>query len=110
MNAPIVVEIVGAPVAGCDGAVTEAWREAATWLGEQMHRRFGEAVVVRYYDVLDPGCPALPAGAQLPLVRVAGEVLSSGGKLDGPAIRWRVEQVGARAPPPAPSPQGRGGT
>ena len=96
MNAPILVQIIGTPVAGCDGELQDAWRDAAMWISDQFKRRFGEAVAVQYYDVLDPACPPLPADAQLPLVLVAGEVLTSGGKLDGPAIRRRVEALGAR--------------
>ena len=51
------------------------------------------AVRVDYYDLFDPACPALPMGAQLPLVLVNGEVLSSGGKIAIPAIRRRVEAL-----------------
>jgi len=97
MNEPILVQIIGAPAAVCGGELQDVWRDAAIWISDQFRRRFGEqAVVVQYYDVLDPACPSLPPGAQLPLVLVAGEVLTSGGKLDGPAIRRRVEALGAR--------------
>ena len=97
MSEPIVVQVIGTLVAGCDGQMLDSWRDATTWISEQFRRRFGEqSVVVSYYDVLDPSCPPLPAGAQLPLVLEAGEFLTCGGKLNGPAIRRRVEELGAR--------------
>jgi hypothetical protein len=93
MNAPIVVQIVGAPVA-CTEGVKDTWREIAAWAAGQLRQHFGDAVRVDYYDLFDPGCPALPIGAQLPLVLVNGEVLSRGGKIAIPAIRRRVEALG----------------
>lgn len=96
MSAPVVVQIVGAPVACAEG-VKEAWREIAAWVAGQLRGHFGEAVRVDYYDLFDPACPALPADAQLPLVLINGEVLSSGGKIAIPAIRRRVEALGVSA-------------
>jgi hypothetical protein len=93
MNAPIVVEIVGAPVACADG-VKDTWREIAAWAAGQLRAQFGEAVRVDYYDLFDPACPRLPPDAQLPLVLINGEVLSRGGKIAIPAIRRRVEALG----------------
>ena len=52
--------------------------------------------MVRYYDLFDADCPSMPAGAQLPLVLVNSEVLSSGGKIAIPAIRRKIEEVVAR--------------
>jgi hypothetical protein len=93
MNMPVVVQIVGAPVA-CATGVKDTWREVAAWAGDQLRGRFGAAVEVQYFDLFDPACPPLPADAQLPLVLVNGEVLSSGGKIAIPAIRRRVEALG----------------
>src|SRR5689334_7705393 len=93
MNAPVVVQIVGAPVA-CTTGVKDTWREIAGWAAGQLRQHFGDAVEVRYYDLFDPACPALPMDAQLPLVLINGEVLSSGGKIAIPAIRRRVEALG----------------
>jgi hypothetical protein len=93
MNALVVVQIVGAPVA-CITGTKDTWRQVAAWVGDQLRGRFGTAVEVQYFDLFDPTCPALPPGAQLPLVLINGEVLSSGGKIAIPAIRRRVEALG----------------
>ncbi len=90
---PVWVSIIGAPVACADG-VKEMWREIAHHAANQLKTRFGEAVCVQYFDLFDPACPALPDGAQLPLVMIDGEVLSSGGKISVPAIRKRIEALG----------------
>jgi hypothetical protein len=95
MEMPIVVQVVGAPVA-CVGGVKETWRDVANWAGAQLAVRFGEAVRIEYFDLLEPACPSLPPDAQLPLVLVDGEVLSSGGKLSIPALCHRLEELGLR--------------
>jgi len=89
----VVVQIVGAPVA-CANGVKDTWRELATWAARQLHDRFGDQVRVEYYDLYDPACPPLPPGAQLPVIMVAGETLSSGGKVAMPLIRRRLEALG----------------
>lgn len=94
MRGPILVQIVGAPIV-CKEGLQDTWREIAAWTGSQLTVRFGEAVQVRYYDLFDVDCPIVPPGAQLPLVIVGGEVLSSGGKISIPAIRKQVEALGA---------------
>lgn len=93
MTEPVVVQIVGAPVACAEG-VKNSWRDVATWTAGQLHARFGDAVRVEYYDLFDPACPVLPLDAQLPLVLINGEVLTSGGKISVPAIRKRLELFG----------------
>ncbi len=85
MTGQAVIQIVGAPVACAEG-VKDSWREVAAWAANQLHARFGDAVRVDYYDLFDPACPALPPDAQLPLVLVNSEILSSGGKIAVPAI------------------------
>jgi disulfide oxidoreductase YuzD len=92
MTKVISVQIVGAPIA-CESGVKDSWRETAKWAEGQLKARFGEAVEVHYYDLFDPGCPAMPQDAQLPLVLVEGEVLSSGGKISIPVIRRRIEEL-----------------
>ncbi len=92
-NRLVVVQIVGAPVACAEG-VKDTWRNVAKHAADQLWARFGDAVCVQYFDLFDPDCPALPDGAQLPLVMIEGEVLSSGGKISAPAIRKRVEALG----------------
>jgi hypothetical protein len=93
LTMPIVVHIIGAPVACTDG-VKDVWREVAAWAAGQLAARFGASVQVQYVDLFDPACPFLPPGAQLPLVLVNGEVLSSGSKISIPAIRGRLEALG----------------
>jgi hypothetical protein len=96
MNEPVVIQIIGAPVACAEG-VKDTWREVAMWAAGQLQEHFGDAVRVDYYDLFDSTCPALPIGVQLPLVLVNGEVLSSGGKIAIPTIRRRVEVLGLSA-------------
>ncbi len=93
VSSPVVVRIVAAPVA-CSGGLRDYWREVAAWASGQLVRYFGQAVRVEYFDLFDPACPPLPPGAQLPLVLVNGEVLSSGGKISVPVIRRRLEALG----------------
>jgi len=92
---PIVVHIIGAPVACAEG-MKDTWREVAAWAAGKLAARFSGSVRVDYFDLFDPACPPLPPGAQLPLVLVNGEVLSGGGKISAPAIRRRLEALGLR--------------
>ncbi len=92
MGSPILVQIVGAPVT-CTGGVQDTWRKVADWTAGQLAARFGETVRVEYYDLFDPACPPLLPGTQLPAVYINGELFSSGGKINGPAIRKRVEDL-----------------
>lgn len=93
MNEPILVQIVGAPVACADGVV-DSWRKLTVYIADKLNAQFGTAVRVEYFDLFDPGCPSLPPDAQLPLVMVNGEVLSSGAKISMPDIRRRLEELG----------------
>ena len=93
MSAPILVQIIGAPIA-CKEGVKDSWREVANWAAGQLKVRFGESVQVKYYDLFDANCPPIPKSAQLPLVLVNAELLSSGGKISVPAIRKRIETLG----------------
>lgn len=92
MSKVVTVQIVGAPIA-CEGGVKDSWRDTAKWAQGQLKARFGKAVEVRYYDLFDADCPSLPEGAQLPLVLMEGEVVSSGRKISMPIIRRRVEEL-----------------
>jgi hypothetical protein len=93
MTSPALIQIVGTPVA-CATGVRETWRELAQWMAGQLEARYGPAVSVAYYDLFDAGCPRLPEGAQLPLVLINGDVVTSGGKLSLPVIRKRLETLG----------------
>lgn len=92
MSQPVLVQIIGAPIACAEG-VKDTWRDVAHWAAGQLKARFGDSVETRYYDLFDANCPPMPAGAQLPLVLVNGEVVSSGGKIAVPVIRRKVEIV-----------------
>ena len=87
------VYIIGAPVACAEG-VKDTWRDVAKHAANQLIARFGDRVCVRYFDLFDSDCPPLPDVAQLPLVLLNDEVLSSGGKISVPVIRKRIEAVG----------------
>jgi hypothetical protein len=89
----IAVEKVGTPIA-CSEGVRNSWREVAAWVAGQLGNRYGDAVSVRYYDLFDADCPPLPPDAQLPLVLIQGEVLSSGGKISVPLIKARLSALG----------------
>ena len=92
MSNTIIVTIVGAPIA-CKEGVKDTWREIAEWASGNLHQRFGEGVRVQYFDLIDPACPPIPSGAQLPLVLVNGEVLSNGGKVSVPVIRKKIDTL-----------------
>lgn len=92
MSEPILVQIIGAPIA-CKEGVKDTWREIAEWASGQLHQRFGKGVQVQYFELFDPACPLMPSEAQLPLVLVNGEVLSSGGKISVPMIRVKIEAI-----------------
>ena len=92
MSAIVLVVIIGAPIA-CKEGVKDSWRAFAEWTEGQLKHRFGEGVQVKYYDLFDADCPPMPEEAQLPLVLVEGEVLSSGGKVSIPNIRKRIETL-----------------
>ncbi len=89
---PAVVQIIGAPIA-CKERVKDTWREVASWAAGQLHARFGDQVCVQYFDLFDSGVPRMPPDAQLPVVLVNGEVVSTGGKISVPAIRKRLESL-----------------
>ncbi|GAB4282789.1 MAG: hypothetical protein Kow0080_36780 [Candidatus Promineifilaceae bacterium] len=93
MNNPTNIQIIGTPVACAEG-IKETWRDLAHWVAGQLKGRYGTAVTVTYYDLFDPNCPPLPPEAQLPLVLINGEVISSGGKLSMPAIRRHLDALG----------------
>lgn len=99
MVKPVLVRIIGAPVA-CGTEVTDTWRQLSALVGGQLRRRYGKAVQVEYFDLFDPGCPPLPPNAELPLVLVDGKVVTSGGKLSVPLIRRAVDASGV--PPRTP--------
>ena len=86
------VEIIAAPVACVEG-VRDSWREVADLAARQLSRHFGEAVRVAYFNLFDADCPPLPEGAQLPVVLVAGELFSSGGKVSIPALRRQIAAI-----------------
>jgi disulfide oxidoreductase YuzD len=89
MIKPVLVQIIGAPVA-CKDGIKDSWREVARWAEGQLTAHFGNHVQVKYYDLFEANCPSTPAGSQLPLVLVNSEVVSSGGKISIPVIRGKI--------------------
>lgn len=96
MSSQVVIEIVGAPIA-CSEGIRDTWRDVAGWAANQIKARYGDVVVVRYFDLFDPDCPALPTGAQLPLVLIRGEVFSSGDKIRMPALVKHLDAMGVHS-------------
>ena len=88
---PILVKIIGAPVA-CKDGVKDSWRQVAEWAAGQLSVRYGNRVRVFYYDLFDPDCPMLPPKSELPVVFVDDILLSSGGKISLPLICKKVEE------------------
>jgi len=95
MSQPVLVQIIGAPIACADG-VKDTWRDVARWAEDQLKRRFRETVQIKYYDLFDVDCPAMPNDAQLPVVLVNGETTINGGKISIPAIRRKIESLSAK--------------
>ena len=92
MSKSVLVQIIGAPIA-CKEGVKDSWRDVAHWAAGQLSARFGDEVQVKYYDLFDADCPPMPDNAQLPLVMIAGEVISSGGKISVSVLRRKIESV-----------------
>ena len=92
MSDVVLVQIVGAPVACAEGT-KESWRDVSNWVSGQLRARFGDRVRVNYYNLFDVDCPPMPAAAQLPLVLIEGEVVSSGGKISVSLLRKKVEAL-----------------
>lgn len=92
MSKPVLVQIVGAPIA-CEEGVKDSWRDVSTWAAGQLKRQFGDDVQVKYYDLFDADCPRVPSGSQLPLVLVDLEAVISGGKISIPVIRNKISDI-----------------
>lgn len=92
MSQPVLVQIIGAPIACADG-VKDSWRETAHWAAGQLKIRFGDMVETKYFDLFEADCPSLPVNAQLPVVLVNSGVVSIGGKISIPLIRRKVEEI-----------------
>ncbi|MBW6474356.1 MAG: hypothetical protein K0B14_14620 [Anaerolineaceae bacterium] len=92
MNRLYEVKIVGTLVA-CSEGMVDNWREVARWVSDQLKTRYGEQVMVEYFDLLDEHCPALPADAQLPVVFLNGKVISNGGKISVSLINKKIIEL-----------------
>lgn len=92
MSDVLLVQIVGAPVA-CPEGTKDSWREVSDWVSGQLRARFGDRVQVKYYNLFDVDCPPMPTEAQLPLVLIEGEVVSSGGKISMSLLRKKLEAL-----------------
>jgi hypothetical protein len=92
MSKPVLVQIVGAPIA-CEEGTKDSWREVSVWAAGQLKRQFGDDVQVKYYDLFDADCPPIRTGSQLPLVLVDNEPVISGGKISIPIIRSKINAM-----------------
>lgn len=92
MSNLVLVQIVGAPVACAEGT-KDSWREVSNWVAGKLRVRFGDRVQVKYYNLFDVDCPPMPTEAQLPLVLIEGEALSSGGKISMSLLRKKLEML-----------------
>ncbi len=95
MSTPVLVQIVGAPIA-CKEGLKDSWREVSAWAAGQLRTHFGDAVQVKYYDLFDVDCPAVPAGSQLPLVFVDDDIIISGGKISIPILCNKISAILAK--------------
>ena len=108
LDRPVLVRIVGVPGA-CPTGVSEPWRDVARWAAKQLAARFGEQVIVEYYDLFSPEMDRFPEAvaliqqdeAGIPLVFVGDSLLSAGDKVSVPAIRKALEALGLSAQPAA---------
>ncbi len=97
----IIVRVFGVRTANSCGT-DEGWRDATAWIARSLQAHFGEQVRVEYHDLFSPEVDAFPnvmdavarGQAQPPLVFVGEQLLSSGGRISGPAIRRRLEALG----------------
>jgi hypothetical protein len=92
MSKPVLVQIVGAPIA-CKDGVKDSWREVSAWAAGQLRTYFGDDVQVKYYDLFDADCPPVPPGSELPLVFVNSGVVISGGKISISVIRSKITAI-----------------
>jgi hypothetical protein len=92
MSKPVLVQIVGAPIA-CKDGVKDSWREVSARAAGQLRTYFGNDVQVKYYDLFEADCPPVPPGSELPLVFVNSGVAISGGKISIPAIRTKITAI-----------------
>jgi len=92
-NSPgIQIQIIASPIA-CAQGIRDDWRHVSQWLASKLDAIYGERVIVKYFDMFDQDCPALPADAKLPLVKINDQVISMGGKISIPKIRQHIENL-----------------
>ena len=94
----IIVRVFGVPMA-CSKGIVDAWRNVANQARGQLAARFGDRVIVEYYDLMAPEMDRFPEvlkkvaeGAEVPLVFIGDDLFSSGGKVSVPAIARRVSE------------------
>jgi disulfide oxidoreductase YuzD len=96
----MTVRIFGT-LAACAAGTTNAWRDTAMMISRQLREHFGNQVTVEYFDVFgaemgrfhDVLAQVSRDGLTVPLVYINDELFSSGGKINGPAIRRHIEAL-----------------
>lgn len=102
MVEPVTVRIFGVPTVCGEGGKT--WRDVADWARRQLTTRFGQQVIVEYYDLFSDEAAAFPAvldrvrkgESNPPLVYLGDMLLSAGGRVSIPLIRRWLEDLGLR--------------
>lgn len=97
----VVVRVFGVPTADVCGS-RDGWRAATDWVARSLAGYFGDQVQVEYINLFSEPADRYPVASELvasgnaspPLVFVGDELLMSGGKISGPAIRRRLEWLG----------------
>ena len=93
----VTVRVFGVRTANNCGP-QDGWRDATEWVARSLKTRFGDRVRVEYFDLFLDALEAFPQAMELvargtakpPLVFVSDELLSSGERISGPAIRRRL--------------------
>ncbi len=94
MNKPeILIHIVASKIA-CSEGVRDDWRDVAKWLRSKLLVQYPGKVDVKYSDLFDEDCPALPPDSKLPVVMVNNEIFSMGEKISMPLIKKKIESLG----------------
>ena len=86
----VSIQVIGSPIA-CSEGIRDDWRDITKWMASKLEAMYGDRVVVEYFDLFDGNCPAIPADAKLPLIKIDGQILTMGEKISIPRIRQYIE-------------------
>jgi len=94
------VRVFGAHTSSC-GTIADAWRDIAKMIAGHLGKVFGDGVCVEYVDIFglemsdhpDVLSRILRENLQVPVVYIDEVLFSSGGKINGPALRRKIEEL-----------------